>query len=219
MIKLTIGSLSTTDIQAVVDLNEQSTPDAGWLQPAIELSQEDEDELHRINHRLEMINPHSVNEATIWSRAIYPLLILAERDNIRAYAQVPLRATYPTFEINGVTDGAIGKEASGRLVAPYLVVVEAKKGIGAEDPLPQLYAQLLAIAQLNQPNHKSSTEIHAYGAYTVADSWVFVRATVDVTNESRMRLTIESSREYIQRFNSSQILRIIRGIVLKQGSV
>jgi len=95
---------------------------------------------------------------------------------------VPIAAIYPTFEINGVTDGAIGKEASGKLTAPYLVVIEAKKGIGTEDPQPQLYAQLLAIAQLNQ-SKDATGEAQVFGAYTVADSWVFVKATITQATE------------------------------------
>jgi len=86
MIKLTIGSVSIADIQTVTNLDEQSTPHADWLQPDIELSQEEQHELNRINRLLETINPHSVNEATIWARAIYPMLTLAEQDDIRAYA-------------------------------------------------------------------------------------------------------------------------------------
>jgi len=40
-----------------------------------------------------------------------------------------LRATYPQFEIDGVADGVLGKCVSGLLETPFLVVIEAKRGL------------------------------------------------------------------------------------------
>jgi hypothetical protein len=41
---------------------------------------------------LRRIQPSLVNEATLWSRAIFPLLFLAETERIVAQAEVPLTA-------------------------------------------------------------------------------------------------------------------------------
>ncbi len=61
-----------------------------------------------------------MNEATIWARAIYPLLMLAESGNVQAWSQVSLSATYPHFELDGIVDGILGKCASGKISRPYL---------------------------------------------------------------------------------------------------
>ena len=56
-----------------------------------------------------------MNEATIWGRAIYPLLRLAEHGHIQAWAGVPLKARYPTFELEGEADGALAPSVGGRI--------------------------------------------------------------------------------------------------------
>ena len=40
-----------------------------------------------------------MNEATLWARAIYPLLVLAEQAYVQAWTGIPLKATYPTFQL------------------------------------------------------------------------------------------------------------------------
>lgn len=80
-----------------------------------------------------------MNEATIWARGIYPLLLLAEQGNIEAWAGVAMRATYPQFEIEGIADGVLGKCVSGFIETPYLIVVEAKRGLEAPNRVYQLY--------------------------------------------------------------------------------
>ncbi len=55
-----------------------------------------------------------MNEATLWARAIYPLLVLAEQTYVQAWAGVPLKATYPTFQLEGEADGALAPAAAGK---------------------------------------------------------------------------------------------------------
>ena len=43
----------------------------------------------------------------------------------------------------------MGYSVAGRLEMPYLVVVETKRGVENQNPIFQLYAQLLAAARLN----------------------------------------------------------------------
>ena len=89
-----------------------------------------------------------INEATVWSRAIYPLLTLAENDEIFAWSQVPLSANYPHIELSGVTDGVLAPNLAGEPTLPHVVVVEAKRIVGAKNPYIQLYGQMLAVAHL-----------------------------------------------------------------------
>jgi hypothetical protein len=153
-----------------------------------------------------------MNEATVWARAIYPLLMLAEQDAVRAWAQVPLRATYPTFEISGVVDGVLGKELAGELEAPYLVFVEAKRGIEAQNPQYQLYGEMLAAAYINWKLDGQDPQT-IFGCYTVADAWTFVKGEVLGMASDRPALSLESSREYSGKLEAETIVKILQQIV------
>ena len=90
-----------------------------------------------------------MNEATLWARAIYPLLVLAEQAYVQAWTSIPLKAIYPTFQLEGEADGALAPAAAGKPQAPYLIVHEAKRGVHASDPQTQLYGEML------RPQHGS----------------------------------------------------------------
>jgi hypothetical protein len=216
MDSLTIGKLTISQIRQYVTLREHRNVQAQWTIPEINLTDFDLAQLHVIDDRLSLVSPHLLNEATIWARAIYPLLVLAESDSVRAWSQVGVSVQYPTFEISGILDGVLGQEVAGRLDVPYLVVVEAKKGIGGEDPVPQLYGQLLTAARLNWEQKPQDPQI-VFGAYTIADTWVLIKAEV-AGMESQPTLTIEISREYSQRYEAEAILKILKQIVLEQSS-
>jgi hypothetical protein len=65
----------------------------------------------------------------------------------------------------------------GMMESPYIVVVETKRGIDNQNPLFQLYGQLLAAAHLNWENeNQEHSPQEIFGCYTIADSWTFVRA-------------------------------------------
>jgi hypothetical protein len=213
---LTIGKLTISQIRQYVTLREHRSVQAQWTIPEINLTDFDLAQLHVIDDRLSLVSPHLLNEATIWARAIYPLLVLAESGSVRAWSQVGVSVQYPTFEISGILDGVLGQEVAGRLDVPYLVVVEAKKGIGGEDPVPQLYGQLLTAARLNWEQKQQDPQI-VFGAYTIADTWVLIKAEV-AGIESQPTLTIEISREYSQRYEAEAILKILKQIVLEQSS-
>lgn len=54
----------------------------------------------------------------------------------------------------------------------------------------------------------------------VGDSWQFVRAEVAEMDTERPRLTVEYSREYVEKLEAETILKILKGIVqrgLAQG--
>jgi hypothetical protein len=162
-----------------------------------------------------------VNEPTIWARAIYPLLVLAEEGDIRAWVEVPLQARYPHLELKGIADGVLGKSAAGMVKTPYLVVVEAKRRTSGANPRFQpflrqgmLYGELLAAARLNW-EQTQKTEEEIWGCYTVADSWTFIRAIVEEIDSSEPKMTIESSREYVEKLEAETIFKIMKQIVSK----
>lgn len=218
MEKFTIAQLTLADLERVVDLHEQSGIKHPWMQvDTITLTA---DELRRVDDiRTNLVGRqvHLLNEATIWSRAIYPLLIIAETDDIQAWAEVPLQATYPQFMLEGIADGVLGKSGIGRVKAPYLVMVETKRGIENANPIFQLYGQLLAAARINwAEDSKDPQEI--FGCYTIADSWTFVRAQVEGLQTERPRLTVEVSGEYVEKVEMETILMILKRIIERHSN-
>ena len=108
----------------------------------------------------------------------------------------------------------LGRSVIGRVEAPYLVVVVAKKGVEAQSPVYQLYGQLLAAAHLNwELDGKEVQEI--FGCYTIGDMWKFVRAEVSGMTSDRPMLRTEYSREYVEKLEAVTILKLLKGIVLR----
>lgn len=231
MAAISFSKLSLGELRKLVDLVRQGIGHYDWLE--VDGSRLDADMSQRIQFlqdRLNTSRPHLLNEATMWSRFIYPLLSLAERDDIQAWSQVSLDAKYPEFELDGVADGVLARCIDGYLEAPYLVIVEAKKGLDAENPMFQLYGQLLAAARMNwMVDGQEPQEV--FGCYTISDSWTFFRAEVEGMTGSegmscsegmsgaiaRPRLYLESSREYSERLEAEAILKILKGIVARKS--
>jgi hypothetical protein len=218
MEKFTIAQLTLVDLERVVDLREQSGSKHSWTQvDDIILTADELRRLDDIQAKLVGKQVHLLNEATIWSRAIYPLLLVAERDDIQAWAEVPLQATYRQFTLEGIADGVLGKSGIGRVKAHYLVMVETKRGIENANPIFQLYGQLLAAAHINWANdNKDPQEI--FGCYTIADSWTFVHAQVAGLDTERPTLDIEVSSEYVEKVEMETILKILKNIVERYSS-
>lgn len=194
-------------------LVEKGMGDYAWLNPAsTPLAAKHQAQLTDLQARLVRDRTLLMNEATIWSRAIYPLLLLAERDEIQAWAEVEVRGEYPNFTVAGVADGVLARCIEGELKTPYLIVVEAKCGLEAENPKYQLYGQLLAIAQMNWQTTKLEPQ-EVFGCYTIAATWTFVRAYVSGMASDRPTLTVESSQDYVEKLEAAQILGILQGIV------
>ena len=159
-----------------------------------------------------------MNEATLWARAIYPLLVLAEQDYVQAWTGIALKATYPTFQLEGEADGALAPTAGGKPQAPYLIVHEAKRGIHSSDPQIQLYGEMLAAAWLNWKSSKTTSKggQEVFGCYTVSDSWTFVQGTVDRIETEKPAFTVDFSRVYNGLFEAECIVQILKAIVAKQ---
>ena len=218
MQRLTFSNLTFDHLANLVDLQEQEGIHHPWtIVDQINLTESDRHCLQDIHNRIQGEPLHLLNEATLWARAIYPLLVLAEQDNIRAWGEVPLKAAYAQFELEGIVDGLLGKSIGGRIKAPYLVVVETKRGIEAQNPLAQLYGQLLAAAKINwQQDHQDPQEM--FGCYTIADSWTFVKGLVQALESDRPRLTVESSQEYAEKVDAEIILKLLKAIVKNSNS-
>lgn len=103
---------------------------------------------------------------------------LAERDQIRALSEVSLSAMLPRGELRGEVDGALaGVDFEAVATPPYLLIVEAKRGVEGRSPVAQLLGGMLCAAWRNH-QQRPQQEHRLYGAYTVADVWTFVQATV-----------------------------------------
>jgi hypothetical protein len=211
--QLTLSKLTIQDIKRVVTLKEFGSGNYDWTSvDDIELTRREQTRLRELEETLEADPVHLLNESTIWSRAIYPILQLSEQDDIRALAGIPLQASYTNFSIDGIADGVIGRSITGRIEVPYLVMVETKRGIEGQNPIAQLYGELLIAARLNwESDSKEIQEV--FGCYTIADSWTFVRAIVGTLESDRPSLTTEHSREYTEKTNAFKILKTLKQII------
>ncbi len=215
MEKLVFSKLSLTDLKRLVTLQEGPIASYPWtLVDTLTLTDQERQQLQYIKSRLINSDIQLMNESTLWARAIYPLLLLAEHGDIQAWGEVPLYAQYVQFEIEGIADGVLGKTVAGRIETPYLIVVETKKGIESQNPVFQLYGQLLAAAHLNFENDGQTTQ-EIFGCYTIADTWKFVRTEVEEIESDRPLLRVEYSREYSEKYDAETILKILKGIVAR----
>lgn len=215
MTKLTFSMITLEDLKSVIHLQEGTIGRYDWNEvTSIVLTDHEQRRVAEVSAYLLDRDTTLMNEATVWGKAIFPLLTLAENKDVEAWAEVMLRAQYELFVLEGLADGVLGRSLIGRVEAPYLVVVEAKKGVEAQNPVYQLYGQLLAAAHLNwQMDGGEVQEI--FGCYTIGDIWKFVRAEVSGIRSDRPTLKTEYSREYVEKLEAETILKLLKGIVLR----
>jgi hypothetical protein len=188
-------------------------PDLWEDRPLAPLAEDEQVVLAVLCKRLVAHRTILVNEATIWARAIYPLLVLAERDNICAFAEVPLGATFARGELRGEVDGALARMGlRGDAVSPYFLVVEAKRGVEGTDPIAQLLGGLLCAASANHAR-RPQAEHRLYGAFTIADTWTFAQATISRLDAERPLLVVAWSREYTETAEAPTILLLLKSMV------
>ncbi len=213
MEKLKLSSLTLVALKRHITLIEKTGINHDWLSTdRTEISEREKRYIDDLQQALKSIQVHLLNEATLWCKAIYPLLQLAEEENLQVWAEIALSAQYSQFELEGIADGVIGPSIAGRIQAPYFVMVETKRGIEASDPVYQLYGQLLAAAWMNsQIDGKDDQEI--FGCYTIADAWTFVRGEVVGISSDRPSLSVEFSPEYTEKIEAPTILKILKGII------
>ena len=208
MRRATFGELTLETLRTLTQLTEHGIADEPWASLAMPLTETEHSRLALLVEPLRNYSIQLVNEATAWARAIYPLLMLAERENIRAWAEVPMRGEFSHFVLEGIVDGALARGPSGEAEAPYFVVLEAKRSIEAKSPVPQLYGQLLAAARASQ-----SEEM--FGCYTIGDTWTFAHALLENPETERPVLTLTLSQELTERTDAETILGILKGIITR----
>lgn len=213
MDKFKASTLSLINLKQLVNLQVHTVGNYAWTQTnCIQLTEREQRRLQDIVSDLLDYPLHLMNEATLLARAIYPLLLLAEHPPIQASAEVNLQARYAKFEIECITDAVLAKSVAGFIESPYLVVVEAKRGIEGQNPVIQLYGQLLTAAHLNWNNDGLASQ-QMFGCYTIADSWTFVKAIVQEIESDKPMLQVEHSREYTEKTEAETILKILKRIV------
>ncbi len=219
MRKLSLAAITLDDLRRVARLTGHGLSRDPWESFVdAPLSTSDQQQLEFLVARLQAPFAVTVNESTVWARAIYPLLALAETASVHAWSQVPIEAVDPRdgTQIGGVIDGVLASEGplSGVPEVPYLLVLEAKRGMDATDPRPQLLGALLATAWLHGAPSGSPTEV--FGCYTVADTWTFVRAELRPSEATPpWAMDLYYSREYSERLEAPTILRVLRAIVTR----
>jgi hypothetical protein len=213
MRRLPFTQVSLQDLTGLVDLEDKGISRQPWDDFAQgELTEAELRHIEYVVAGLRRFKLSLVNEATVWGRAIFPLLWLAETEGVEVQADVPLFAQLGDVELSGNADGAIGTPFAGGLRAPFLIVVEAKKGVEGSSPVMQLYGEILAAACLNAHQHGHPVQ-RLYGCYTVADNWTFVRAEVEGLDSPRPRFSLISSWEINEKTEATVIVKILKSIV------
>lgn len=124
-----------------------------------------------------------------------------------------MSATLPRGELRGEVDGALAHEGLGAEVTPpYLLIVEAKRGVENHDPVAQLIGGLVCAAWQNKRAH-AQEEQHLAGAYTVSDLWTFVEAWVTALDSEQPKVRVVFSREYTEKTEAAAILCILKALV------
>ena len=213
-----LSQLTEETLNTLVTLHEVDGAPETWEKMQVTLTPEEHILLDYLRATLHRHNLMAMNEITLWSRAIYPLLRLAEQGTIQAWAGVPLKATYPTFVLEGEADGALAPTIGGKMRAPYLIVHEAKRGLTAADPHYQLYGEMLAAAWLNWKNNPIP-EQEIFGCYTVVDNWAFVRGVVNGIESENPTLSVEFAPVYDGILEADRIVHILKSIVAKYVNV
>lgn len=225
MTKLSLASMTLDDLGRFAALESRGMAPEPWQGEAAVLDTVTQTQLAYLTEKLSGARPTTLNEATLWSRAIYPLLELAETGLVRAWAQVPFAARDPhsDTEISGVVDGVLAREGvlAGAPGQPFLLVMEAKRGMDATDPRPQLLAAILGVLWTRMTQAEPDRPIEAFGCFTVGDIWTFVHAEALVRppqSAPRLAVTLSWSREYTERVEADAILRVLSWITRRAGA-
>lgn len=222
--KLSLTSLTLDDIARLAALESRGVTLDPWGAAVDLLDEAALVQLRYLTGKLAKAQPMMLNGATIWSRAVYPLLELAETDRIRAWAEVPLvaRDPYTDTELGGIVDGVLAPEGvlAGAPGLPFLLVVEGKRGMDAADPRPQLLAAILAVLWTEVAHAGEAAPAEAFGCFTVGDIWTFVRAEAVARaagSVPRLGVTLSWSREYAERAEADAILGVLRWITRRSA--
>lgn len=214
MATYTLGQVTMRQLGELADVQDRGAVPDLWEQRELgQLVEEEKVALSSLRRRLTYSRTILLNEVTIWARAIYPLLAMAERDNIHAFGGVPLSGTFPGGELRGEVDGALARMGIvAEAEPPYLLVVEVKRGVEGSEPVAQLLGGLLCAAKQNHEHRARSSHV-LYGAYTVADVWTFVQATISGLDAERATMVTAFSPEYAEKNEAATILLLLKSMV------
>jgi hypothetical protein len=219
MTKLSLGSATLDDLARLATLESRHVAQGPWDGAGEPTDEAAQVQLRYLTGKLSNARTTTLNEATIWSRAVYPLLELAETDDVRAWAEVPLAARdpYSDTELAGIVDGVLAPEGvlAGSPGQPFLLVMEAKRGMEATDPRPPLLGALLAILWTKIALAGTEGRLETFGCFTVGEHWTFVRAEAKARTEGeipRLGVALSWSREYVERNEADAILHVLRWI-------
>lgn len=209
--KRQLSQIGRTEFIEFADLEDVGISEEPWSSfERSSLSADDESQLALLLRRYRGMHVTRINEATLWSRLVYPLLLAAERDSIKAWSEVPISAQIGEVELQGVVDGALAAGGADAPNWPLLLVIKAKRGTEAANPVHPLYAALLCVGW-NQTAKVGAKERVCYGCFTIADTWTFVEARIRGV-PGRPRVQVRSSREYSEKLEAHLILSVLRGI-------
>lgn len=208
------SELTIAVIKSLTTLHEHGVVPSVWEEMKTDLAKVELEQIELLKGRLFNRPVLRMNEAMVWSRAIYPLLVLAERPGVQAWVEVPMKASFQLFTLEGIVDGVLGNDTYDVAETPYLIVLEAKRGLENCDPKGQLYGQMLAAAKLNQQQNRQPRQ-EMYGCYTIGDSWTFAHAEVSKLESEFPILTVASSREYTEKIEAEAIFQILKVIIGK----
>jgi Clp amino terminal domain, pathogenicity island component len=214
MLPFKFPQLTADSLKSIVALKDMGVLPEMWNNLNVSLTSLEQSQVEALSSSLLDHRVVLMNKATIWSRAIYPLLVLAEQGKLEAWAQAPLKAQYSGFGLEGIVDGVVGHNISGITKSFYLIVVEVAGGLEAQDPQIQLYGAMLAAARLNWEKDKKVPQ-EIFGCYTIADNWTFLKGLVSDIEADRPTMTVASSREYSEKIEAESILRILKFITGK----
>ena len=208
------SELSHDILRKLVKLQARATVSEKWDRMKTPLTDYERQQVEAINSTLHNKQVTRMNEATIWARAIYPLLVLAEKPGLQAWSEVAMSAQYPNFLLEGIVDGVLAREELGEIASPYLIITETKRGVEAKDPTYQMLGEMLAAAWMNYQNdHRPQQPI--YGCYTIADTWTFAEGLIEELDAEHPLFTVELSSEYKEKTETEAILQILKFIVAR----
>jgi hypothetical protein len=193
------------------------------------LTEQERADLAALRRRLSLYTTGRINEATLWARAIYPLLMVAEVDDVRAWSQVPLSVVVRRsnlrglaggdLRLHGVVDGALAADAAGQPVEPFFLVIEAKRALDAIDPLPQLQGAMLTLA-LRRLEDRPEAPCDVYGCFTIGDAWTFLRGRFTLAAADAGTFDVAAdyvpSREFSEHAEADQIASVLKSVVALQ---
>src|SRR5580700_832893 len=100
MRRLPFSEVTHGDLTSLVHLDNRGIRREPWDELARgELAPAEQRIIEYVTAGLERFRPSVVNEATVWARAIFPLLALAETEGVEAQADVPLTARIGEVEL------------------------------------------------------------------------------------------------------------------------